>query len=274
MKEIRRHITITKKTADMIIKLLTIEPKTEKECFGEDETISYTANFGYGIQMDIKVCGVQYEEGGTNTAWSEAVLFNHGSEVACSEPSDGFMGEWELEYDGKKYITEVKAEYEMHTIWHNDACDEYDALEKEMEGAEESEIWQAAYDNINTALDDEMTTLDIEAQGDLFLVGIMEHWDRGYSAYYLLNTSNIGQSLPRIAESFDSNDHIHIYEQGGHVFVSQLGHDNPVNPSIFELRAFAVDFDDLDDDYTPTLMSNSQPVGAAVAKKYGWNVEE
>lgn len=274
MKEIRRHISVSKSTADMINELLTVEPKCESECYGEDETLSYTAKFGYGIEMDVKVCGVQYEEGGSNTAWTEAVLFDHGSEVAHTDVCDTFTGEWELEYDGKKYITEVLVEKEQHLIWHNDTCEEYDALEKEMEGAEESEIWKAAQHNIDIALDDETEMLDIEAGGDLFLVGIMERWDRGYSAYYLLNTSNIGESLPKIVQSFDPNDHLRIYEQGGHVYVSQLSHDNPVNPSVFELRAFAVDFDDLDDDYTPTLLSNSHPVGAPVAKKYGWKVEE
>ena len=60
--------------------------------------------------MDIKCCGVQYEEGGVNTAWTEAVLFKNGSEVCHSEPNEGFFGEWTLETNGDEYVVNVKIE--------------------------------------------------------------------------------------------------------------------------------------------------------------------
>lgn len=92
-----------------IEKLLNEEPESEEECMGEDETISYTANFGNGIEMDVKVCGVQYEEGGNNTPWTEAVLFENGCEVGCSDACDVFEGEWELEHEGIMYTVNVMA---------------------------------------------------------------------------------------------------------------------------------------------------------------------
>lgn len=75
---------------------------------GEDETISYTADFGNGMEVDVKVCGVQYEEESTcNSAWAEAVLFRHCSEVCCTEPDDEFFGQWQLEHGGAAYRVNV-----------------------------------------------------------------------------------------------------------------------------------------------------------------------
>ena len=85
-------------------------PEDWQDCLGEDDTISYSVNFGNGMEMDIKCCGVQYEEGRSNLAWTEAVLFKNGSEVCCTEPSDEYTGEWELEYKGNKYIVNVTVE--------------------------------------------------------------------------------------------------------------------------------------------------------------------
>lgn len=274
MKEIKRHIIVPRAEADKIKELLATEPACESECFNEDETISYTANFGNSIEMDIKVCGVQYEEEGTNTPWTEAVLFDHGSEVCCSEPGDRLFGQWELDYEGKTYIVEITAEPETHIIWHNDAVEEYEALEKElteeMSNNEEEVLWQMAYDRISQWLDDEKANLDKKAAGQLFLIGTLQRWNGAYSVYKLLNTSNIGESLSEIIESFSGDNTIRIYAQGEHVYVSQTGHDNPVNPSVFELRTFAVDFDNLDDDNTQTLMANSHPIGSIVNEVYGW----
>lgn len=74
---------------------------------GEDETISVTADFSGGIQMDIKCCGCR-----DDSSWTEAVLFHNGSEVACSEVSDEFLGTWKLEYDGCLYAALVQVQDE------------------------------------------------------------------------------------------------------------------------------------------------------------------
>ena len=107
-------LAIPAKEAKIIQRYTDIEPTSEDECLGEDEIIAYNVQFKNGYEMDIKCCGVQYEEGSVNTAWCEAVLFNRQeAEVCCSEPSDGFFGKWELEdSDGNKYIADVKIEKE------------------------------------------------------------------------------------------------------------------------------------------------------------------
>lgn len=81
-----------------------IEDAIENGGMGEDETITKTAKFGNGYEMDIKCCGADDEH-----AWTEAVLFNsEGSQIAVSEPSDDFFGIWELEdNDGNTYKANV-----------------------------------------------------------------------------------------------------------------------------------------------------------------------
>lgn len=109
-----RRIMINKKQGDAINKYLHEEPTCESECLYEDVTITDTVVFDNGMEMDIKCCGVQYEEGASNLAWTEAVLFNgFGREVACSEPSDEYFGEWVLEYEGNQYVAIVEAEKEI-----------------------------------------------------------------------------------------------------------------------------------------------------------------
>lgn len=101
------NIYVPEVVLDRINNYLTIEPKSQEECLSEDETITYTAIFDEHYEMDIKCCGVQFSEGESNLAWTEAVLFKDGCAVAMTEPSDTFEGEWELEVDGIKFTTFV-----------------------------------------------------------------------------------------------------------------------------------------------------------------------
>lgn len=110
MTELKRTITVSKEMAKRIEKLLSTNPEQECDCFGEDEIISFTADFGKGMEVDVKVCGVRFENGGNNMPWTEAVLFSHGCEVCCTEPDNTFFSEWELEHKDTKYIVEVIAE--------------------------------------------------------------------------------------------------------------------------------------------------------------------
>lgn len=104
-----KKLWLTPSESNIIAKYLTEEPKDESECLGEDDTITNTVVFDNGIEMDIKCCGVQFIEGESNLAWTEAVLFDGGAEVCCSEPSDEYLGKWELEYNGDKFIVTIIA---------------------------------------------------------------------------------------------------------------------------------------------------------------------
>lgn len=104
------EISVRPGTAAYIRKLMTVEPKSESDCFGEGETITLTAEFSDGYEADIKVCGVRYEEGGNNTAWAEAVLYFGGREEFVSEPVsyDDFFGTWELYgHGGEVYTVDI-----------------------------------------------------------------------------------------------------------------------------------------------------------------------
>ena len=72
---------------------------------GEDDAYYVTADFKNGIEMDIKCCGT--DEG---PAWTEAVLFQNGSEVCCTDVSDEMLGDWSLEFENDVYIVHIKEE--------------------------------------------------------------------------------------------------------------------------------------------------------------------
>ena len=79
----------------------------------EDDTFIKTAKFKNGMEMDIKCCGVQfddvYDNPADNTAWTEAVLFDpKGYEICHTDVSDEFLGDWELSDDNDNvYIAHV-----------------------------------------------------------------------------------------------------------------------------------------------------------------------
>lgn len=104
---ITRTIYVPSREADRIISYLNTDPICEEECFGEDGTYVQTADFGGGYEMDIKMCGVQYNEGDDNRPWTEAVLFHNGAEICHSDPETTYFGEWELAEDDKLYVTHV-----------------------------------------------------------------------------------------------------------------------------------------------------------------------
>lgn len=74
---------------------------------GEDGCISKTAVFPNGVEVDIKCCGCD-----DDVSWTEGVLFDHGSEVCCTEPGDEFLGDWEFECGDARYVVHVVEEGE------------------------------------------------------------------------------------------------------------------------------------------------------------------
>lgn len=100
-----RNIYLPRAEVNHAAHLCAYQPVDESECFSEKEPpITYTAEFPNGYSVDVKVCGVPFEENGCNTAWTEAVLFKNGFEVCCTEPCEGLLGPWVLT-DGDKEFT-------------------------------------------------------------------------------------------------------------------------------------------------------------------------
>lgn len=73
---------------------------------GEDNRLSCTATFPDGLKMDIQCCGCR-----DDSSWTQAVLYNeYGGELCFTDPEDYFVGDWELEYEGTKYVVHVVPE--------------------------------------------------------------------------------------------------------------------------------------------------------------------
>lgn len=88
---------------------LTYEPHNISECFGENDRISYQINFENGYFICIELCGVKYEEGGSNLPWSQAVLYDKdGREVSRTEPEDRIVGTWLLSDDNDSYCVHIR----------------------------------------------------------------------------------------------------------------------------------------------------------------------
>lgn len=103
-----KSITVEKAKANYINRLLNVQPKFEKECFGENEKHSDSVTFENGYKMYVDICGVQYEDGGDNTAWSQAVLHDKdGFQLAYTEPSVDYLGEWEITFNGDVYVMNI-----------------------------------------------------------------------------------------------------------------------------------------------------------------------
>ena len=80
--------------------------------FNEDETVTETIKFPNGYEMDIKAVIPDWE----SQVWTEAVLFDKkGNQISFTEPSDTFMGEWNLEdHEGNSYTVILEELPEPH----------------------------------------------------------------------------------------------------------------------------------------------------------------
>ncbi len=103
-KEYRTTIPVPAKVMAQINGYLNANSQDEYQ--GEDTTITYTAKFPDGKEMDIKCCGCRNE-----ASWTEAVLFDEqGNELTYTEVEEEFAGPWQLTYQGVTYIAVVKTD--------------------------------------------------------------------------------------------------------------------------------------------------------------------
>lgn len=75
-----------------------------EEGFCKDDCVAkYVVKFGDNdYEMEIQVCTSE------DDVWCQAVLFdNMGIERCCSDVDDTLEGDWELEYNGDKYIVNI-----------------------------------------------------------------------------------------------------------------------------------------------------------------------
>lgn len=129
----------------------------------------------------------------------------------------------------------------------------------------------AAYEHINTALNDEAYNLSIDAGADIFLIGELQRWNGRGSAYANLETSNIGEAIKKAVALFSKNDTIEVFVEDERMKISQLGHDNPVNPSVFEFRVVLPEsgYCEIGLSHEENLKATRR-IGDIVANVYGW----
>lgn len=90
--------------AQKIDRYLNTNPLSPYECLSEGQAISADVPFLDGYRMEIRCVGVEYEAGGDNAAYAEALLFDRNNRVVrCSDAADEFFGYWEL----YSYVTDT-----------------------------------------------------------------------------------------------------------------------------------------------------------------------
>lgn len=93
-------IKIPSKELNYINELLKLNGNEIYQKYGlkRDETITYTATFPDGMEADIKL--VICEDG---LPYTEGILFENGCEVACTDCSDTYVGDWCFDVNGTEY---------------------------------------------------------------------------------------------------------------------------------------------------------------------------
>lgn len=92
---------------DTVNRYLT-ENLDHSDSLGEDEAIRVVVRLTPWVEMSIDCCGVQYEENGSNTAYTQAVLYVRGAQTSFTEPCEDFEGEWELsDHEGNTYVVDI-----------------------------------------------------------------------------------------------------------------------------------------------------------------------
>lgn len=77
--------------------------------------------------------------------------------------------------------------------------------------------------------------------------------------------------MKKAISKFSGDNDFEIFVEDGKMMISQLGHDNPVNPSVFEFRVVRPE-----SDYCEIGLSHEENlkatrrIGDIVAKVYGW----
>lgn len=163
-------------------------------------------------------------------------------------------------------------------IWHNDVGKMVDDItnnpsewfpeESEEEIPEDADLYGMAYEAISNWLGDEQMNLDKDLSGLIVLTGTVQTWREGFRGAKELGTKNLGESLSKALELFDSYDSLEIYEENGGLYLSQLGHDNPTNPSIMEFRMLKPDEELYGQ--APRILMVTEPLGNIPRDVYGW----
>lgn len=142
--------TVTKYCSYKVAQIIT-RYLHSTDMMGEDDMLSVTVVFPNGIEMDIKLCGAR-----DDYPWTEAVLFDHGSEVCCTDVSNEFFGIWELSDDNNEYVAILKAQLPVGTRV---------VVHEEEQRSKRGVITQVGYDG-----HDDLYVIDLDDGGDVVVM--------------------------------------------------------------------------------------------------------
>lgn len=171
-----------------------------------------------------------------------------------------------------------------HMIWSNDVCDEFDGLKEMYEDdfnskerddmPDDDMIWNEAYDNINSYFEDEMCNLNIDTKNKIILVGDIVRWDGSRPTYKFTDDKNIADAIRTAISSFNGNNTFELYIENDLMYLSQLGHDNPCNPSIIQFREinpkYLDEYGDIEFYNNADLIEKTISLALKVKEVYGW----
>lgn len=85
---------------------ISIEDAGSKYGLKRNETVTYTAAFGDGIEMDVKLVICDED----TTPYLDVVLFQNGNEVFCDAPGYYVLPEkFSANWDGRTFVANIKA---------------------------------------------------------------------------------------------------------------------------------------------------------------------
>lgn len=144
----------------------------------------------------------------------------------------------------------------------------------------ENDYCSMSDDEIECALDNAASNLDITLDGIIYAVGTLVRWNGSFLAFKKVG-SNISDCL---LKTFDLGENdIKLYVENSKLMIEQRGHDNPVSPSVFEFRLFKnSDFDSEDEIeemlYEPLVNGDiesiekaSEPIGDLASEALSFN---
>ena len=103
MKTLTREIKVEAKLAKIIQSKMNKNQSLDENTRRNSRVdLSLTANFGEGIEVDIKVIDTD------NGPYVDAILFDEGSEQMVLEPQYVLLGKYPFEHNDKKYVVTVR----------------------------------------------------------------------------------------------------------------------------------------------------------------------
>lgn len=102
-----QNIKISKNEIKLINDLLHLTGPEIYQKYGykRDETITHTAQFPNGIDIDIQLVICEDDK-----PYTQGVMFHNGNEVTCTDCEETYDGEWLFEYNETEYTVNVTVE--------------------------------------------------------------------------------------------------------------------------------------------------------------------